>query len=58
MLPEAKTIFEQLFGDPSASTDAESLLSEGIHLLQQSKTLRQMLSQRILMWMPYDVQVK
>ena len=58
MLPEPKTIFEQLFGDPSASTDSESLLSEGVQLLQQSKMLRQMLSQRILMWMPYDVQVK
>ena len=58
MLPEPKTIFEQLFGDPSAATDSESLLSEGIHLLQQSRMLRQMLSQRMLMWMPYDVQVK
>ena len=58
MLPEPKTIFEQLFGDPSASTDTDSLVSEGVKLLQQSKMLRQMLSQRILMWMPYDVQVK
>jgi protease IV len=58
MLPEPKTIFEQLFGDPSASTDADALLSEGMRLLQQSKILRQMLSQKILMWMPYDVQVK
>ncbi len=58
MLPEPKTIFEQLFGDPAASTGVDSLLSEGIHLLQQSKLLRQMLSQRVLMWMPYDVQVK
>ena len=29
-----------------------------MRLLQQSKMLRQMLSQKILMWMPYDVQVK
>lgn len=58
VLPEPKTIFEQIFGDPSASTDADSLLSEGMQLLQQSKMLRQMFSQRILMWMPYDVQVK
>jgi len=58
VLPEPKPIFEQLFGDPSASTDADSLVCEGMRLLQQSKMLRQMLSQRILMWMPYDVQVK
>ena len=57
-LPEPKTIFEQLFGNPSASADADSLLSEGVRLLQQSKMLRQMLSQRILTWMPYEVQVK
>lgn len=57
-LPEAKSFFEQLLGDPSTSTDAESLLAEGIHLLQQSKMLRQMLSQRILTWMPFEVQVK
>jgi protease-4 len=58
MLPEAKTFFEQLFGDQSASTDSESLLSEGIRLLRQSKMLRQMLSQRVLMWMPYEVEMK
>jgi protease-4 len=57
-LPEPKTIFEQLFGDQSASTDSDSLLAEGIRLLQQSKMLRQMLSQPVLMWMPYEVQVK
>jgi protease-4 len=58
MLPEVKTFFEQLFGDQSASTDSESLLSEGIRLLRQSKMLRQMLSQRVLMWMPYEVEMK
>ena len=58
MLPEPKSFFEQLFGDQSASTDSDSLLAEGIRLLQQSKMLRQMLSQPVLMWMPYEVQVK
>ena len=58
VLPEPKTIFEQLFGDPSASTDFDSLLPEGFQLLRQTKMLRQMLSQRMLLWMPYGVQVK
>ena len=58
-LPEPKSIFEQLFGgDASDMTDDDSLLSEGLRLLQQSKMLRQMLSQRVLTWMPYDVEVK
>ena len=29
VLPEPKSIFEQLFGDPAATTDMESLLPEG-----------------------------
>ena len=60
VLPEPKSIFEQLFGDPSASTDFDSLLPEGfgIKIFQQTKLLRQMLSQRILLWMPYGVEVK
>ena len=58
VLPEPKSIFEQLFGDPSASTDFDSLLPEGFKILQQTKLLRQMLSQRILLWMPYGVDVK
>jgi hypothetical protein len=57
-LPEPKSFFEQLFGDPSASTDAESLLTQGIRLLQKSQMLRQMLSQRILTWMPCEIDVK
>jgi hypothetical protein len=34
------------------------LLPEGFKILQQTKLLRQMLSQRILLWMPYGIQVK
>jgi protease IV len=58
VLPEPKTFFEQLFGDPAAASDADSLVSDGIRLLQQTKMLRKMLSERVLMWMPYEVQVK
>jgi protease IV len=58
VLPEPKSFFEQLFGDPSASTDLESLLPEGFKILQQTKLLRQMLSERMLLWMPYGVEVR
>ena len=58
VLPEPKTFFEQLFGDPAAASDMESLLPEGVQLLRQTRALRQMLSQKILTWMPYGVQVK
>jgi protease IV len=58
ILPEPKSFFEQLFGDPSASTDLESLLPEGFKILQQTQVLRQMLSERILLWMPYGIAIK
>ncbi len=58
VLPEPKTFFEQLFSDPSASTDLESVLPEGFALLRQSQLLRQLLSQKVLMWMPYGVTIR
>lgn len=58
VLPEPKSMFEQLFGDPSASTDLDSVLPEGLRFLRQSATLRKILSERVLLWMPYGVQIK
>jgi protease IV len=58
ILPEPRSIFEQLFGDPSATTDLESLLPEGLAILKQTKMLRALLSERILLWMPYGIQLK
>ncbi|MBN1393469.1 MAG: S49 family peptidase, partial [Pirellulales bacterium] len=57
-LPESKTFFEQLFGDPSAVSDIEELLPEGFRLLNQAKLLRGLLSERFIMWMPYEVKIK
>ena len=58
VLPEPKSFFEQLFGDTAAVGDLDSLLPEGLQVLRQTKALRQVLSQKILTWMPYGVQVK
>jgi protease-4 len=58
VLPEPKSFFEQFFGDPSAETDFDSLLPEAFKILQQTSVLRQMLSERILLWMPYGLDVK
>jgi len=58
-LPEPKGFFEQLFGDPSAAADLDSLLPEGIlSAIRQSNLLRQLLSERTLLWMPYGVELK
>lgn len=58
MLPEKKTFFQQLFGDPTASSDVESLMPELFQLLRKTKLIRQLLSERTLMWMPYEVKIK
>jgi protease IV len=57
ILPETKSFFEQLLGDPSATSDFDSLLPDGFRILLQAQTIRQLLSERILLWMPYGVQV-
>ncbi|MBU4400109.1 MAG: signal peptide peptidase SppA, partial [Planctomycetes bacterium] len=58
VLPESKSFFERLLDDPSASTDLESLLPDIVETLRRTKLLRQLLSERILLWMPYEVRVK
>ncbi len=58
VLPEARSFFEQLFGDPSAATDLDSLLPEWFQIARQTKMLRQLLSERVLLWMPYGVELK
>ncbi|MEN6450391.1 MAG: signal peptide peptidase SppA [Thermoguttaceae bacterium] len=58
VLPEQKSFLEQLFGDPAAASDLDSVLPEGVRVLRQAKVLRQLLSERLLLWMPYMVEVK
>ena len=58
VLPESKTFFQQLFGDPGAASDMDSFLPEYFQLLRQTKMLRQMLSGRFLLWMPYEIRIK
>lgn len=58
VLPKPKTIFEQLFGDQSLSSELESAMPEVVKPLIQAKTLRRLFSERTLLWMPYEVRVK
>jgi protease-4 len=57
-LPERKSLFEQLFDDSDDSSDFDSLMPECVQLLQQTKMMRQLLSERMLLWMPYSVESK
>jgi protease-4 len=60
ILPEPKTIFEQLFGDSGtdAETDAKTILPAAIDMLVQIKTIRQFFSEPVLLWMPYRIDIK
>ena len=58
ILPEPPSMFERLFGDSAASAKVCSLLPEGSRVVRRAATLRQVLSQRILMWMPYGAEIR
>jgi protease-4 len=58
LLPEPKSFFEQLFGDPGASSGLDSLLPEFAKTLRQTKILRQILSEPRLLWMPYTIRIE
>lgn len=58
ILPKPRSVFEQLFGDASVVTEFESAMPEVFQTLRQAKLWRQLLGERVLLWMPYGVRVK
>ncbi len=60
ILPEPKTIFEQIFGDTDseAEADAKIFLPKAIDLLLQVKTIRQFFGEPALLWMPFRIDIK
>jgi hypothetical protein len=58
ILPQPKSMFEQLFGDPSAASDMDSAAPELFQLVRQAKVLRRLLGSKILLWMPYHVRLR
>ena len=58
ILPQPKSVFEQLFGDPSASSDLDSAMPEWFYLVRQAKLWQQLLGSKVLLWMPYEVHVR
>jgi protease IV len=60
ILPEPKTIFEQLFGesDADAETDVKTALPKLVDLLGQVKTIRQFFGEPALLWMPFRIDIK
>jgi protease IV len=60
ILPEPKTIFEQLFGDndADAEADARAILPNPIDVLVPMKTIRQFFAEPVLLWMPFKVDIR
>jgi protease-4 len=60
ILPEPKSIFEQLFGDSSSDveSDAKINLPAAFDILLQIKTVRQFFCEPALLWMPYRIDIK
>jgi protease-4 len=60
ILPEPKTIFEQLFGDQSSDveTGAKMLLPANINIPGQMRAVRKFFSEPALLWMPYRISIK
>lgn len=59
MLPRPKTLFEQLFEDPTAMSDVRSLVPElTAPVLSRIALIRRLFAEPALVWMPYDIQVK
>lgn len=58
ILPKPKTIFEQLFGDPSAAADLDAAVPEVFEMLRQAKLLRRLFAEPSLVWMPYAVELR
>jgi protease-4 len=57
-LPQPRSIFEQLFGDPAADSNFDSLLPEAARLLRHSQLLQKMFSEPAVLWMPYQVEIR
>jgi len=58
ILPRPKTIFQQLFGDSSLSTDLESVAPELLESARKTRLLRRLFAEPVLTWMPYGVQLR
>jgi protease-4 len=58
ILPRPRTIFEQLFGDPSVSSGVGAVVPELHNTLNQLRHWRQLFAEPVLLWMPYRMEVR
>jgi len=63
ILPRPKTIFEQLFGDPTATSAItpavlSNLEPELLQAIRKASAIKQLFTEPTLLWMPYEVEIK
>ena len=59
VLPQPKSFFEQLFnGETAEANEFAAAMPEMVNALRQAALWRQLLGQKVLLWMPYRVELK
>jgi protease-4 len=58
VLPRPKSVFEQLFGDPSAASDLESLLPDVAKAAVRAARLQELFAEPAVMLMPCQIELK
>src|SRR5208337_3262994 len=59
ILPEPKSLLEQLFnGEGADAGDVTAVMPELIKTIRRTALWRQLLGEKVLLWMPYRVELK
>lgn len=58
ILPRPKSVFEQLFGDPSVATDLDAILPDVARSLRQASAWKSLFTEPALMLLPCRIEVK
>ena len=58
ILPKPTSIFEQLFGEPTVSSQLKSAAPELVEVARKTKLFRRLFSEPVLTWMPYGIELR
>ena len=59
ILPEPKSFFEQLFnGDSAGANEFTAAMPELVKTIRQTALWRRLLGEKVLLWMPYHIELK
>jgi len=58
ILPEPTSIFEQLFGPSTVSSQLASTAPELVEAARKTRLFRRLFTERVLTWMPYSLELR